>query len=45
MIVRIIQKYRITSCDVIADIEYTRVKVNSEDLNKQSRDLRKRIQR
>jgi|TARA_B100000131_G_scaffold25429_1_gene24274 DNA polymerase-1 len=29
---------------VIADIEYTGVKVNSEDLNKQSRDLRKRIQ-
>ena len=29
---------------VIADIEYTGVKVNSEDLNKQSKDLRKRIQ-
>ena len=29
---------------VIADIEYTGVKVNSENLNKQSKDLRKRIQ-
>ena len=29
---------------VIADIEYTGVKINSEDLNKQSKDLCKRIQ-